>query len=441
MMYDPHESQVEVLFVDDEPDILRALKRLFVDEEYAVYTASSGMKGIEVIKDNPGIGVIVSDQRMPELTGIEFLEKTRKIRPMAVRILLTAYSDVNASIDAINRGGAYRYITKPWKNDELVQTIGEARQRYALIQENKRLDRIVKKQNKELKHWNTQLEQDVQKQTMELSRQNDELKRLSLIQKNTIKEMIGAFSGLIELRNPSMINHSRNVAKIAVRAARAMKLSVKEVESITIAALLHDMGKIGIPDTILFKAFKDMDDEEKKEYKLHPIRGQAVLDSIEGLRSAGVFVRHHHEAFDGTGFPDGLEKAQIPTGAAIIAVADFVDHDVKMSAGKNAVSHALNHVRERLGSMFDPRIYPFIDNALTHLDIYTKDAREDGTIEVELIALDLREGMVLSRDVKSGTGLLLMRRGTILDKSRIHTLMRYARLDPSRKGVFVRIRQ
>src|SRR5512143_3889480 len=107
-------AEVKVLFVDDELNILRSLERLFMDEAFTVTTAGSGEEGLSLLRDDPAFGLIVSDQRMPGMNGVEFLSRAREIAPEALRIVLTGYADLNATMDAINRGGAYRYITKPW---------------------------------------------------------------------------------------------------------------------------------------------------------------------------------------------------------------------------------------------------------------------------------------------------------------------------------------
>ena len=120
------ESPIDILFVDDEKNVLQSLKRLCIDDYHSVLLANSGEEALEILNNNPNIGLIVSDQRMPAMTGSEFLEKAKEMLPDAVRILLTGYSDINAVADAINRGGAYRYITKPWNDEELLQIIGDS---------------------------------------------------------------------------------------------------------------------------------------------------------------------------------------------------------------------------------------------------------------------------------------------------------------------------
>ena len=173
------ETQVQILAIDDEENILRSLKRLLMDDHFEVLTATSGKDALDILKANPDIALIVSDQRMPGMTGVDVLEQAKEIVPDTVRILLTGYADINATMDAINRGGAHRYVTKPWKDEELIQIIQDAVQRYNLIKDNKRLTAVVKRQNEELKDWNSQLEDRVHKQTAEIQEQNKELQGLN----------------------------------------------------------------------------------------------------------------------------------------------------------------------------------------------------------------------------------------------------------------------
>jgi putative nucleotidyltransferase with HDIG domain len=431
------DTPVEILFVDDEKNVLQSLKRLCIDGNYSVILANSGEEALEILKNNPNIGLIVSDQRMPAMTGSEFLEKAKEMLPDTVRILLTGYADINAVADAINKGGAYRYITKPWNDEELLQIIGDAVRRYSLIKENKRLQEIIRKQNEELKKWNSQLEFFVQEQTIEIQNKNKELERLNEDLKRNFKNSILAFSSLIELRDKKTANHSKNVAELSVKIARAMNLSNKEIETITAAALLHDIGKIGIPDVALLLEIDEMDTEARNEYMQHPVRGQAAIDSVEDLRPAGVLIRHHHEWFNGFGFPEALSGDKIPLGAKIVAVADFIDNTFRNLNTENAVEAVIKKLNNLLGTRFDSQLYPFIETQMR--GVYEKILLKNKAhmVEFELSVNDIKEGMILSRDVKSGTGLILLSKGTILNAKSIQSLKRYFQLDPSKTGVFV----
>ena len=420
-----------ILFVDDEENVLRSLKRLFMSEDYTVLTALSGPDGLAVLKEVE-VPVIVSDQRMPIMTGAEFLEKSRELSPDSVRIILTGYADVEAAIGAINRGGAYRYVSKPWNDNELLLVIKDAFDKYRLVKENKYLTELTIQQNGELKKWSTELEFYVQQHTIELTNQNKELKKLNAKLKNNVSEVLGSLSGLIELRNRSMRNHSNNVALLSKSIAEEIGLTSLETETIAVGAQLHDIGKIGAPDIILIKNIDELSSDEMAEYVKHPIRGQAAIDGIEDFRGPGILVRHHHEWYNGKGFPDGLKGENIPIGARIISIADSLDRTLQ--GEMRSIDTALIQIKSMLASQFDAALYAPLEKAARKL--FSSIIRND-IVEIELNTKDLSPGMILSRDVSTGTGLLLLRKGTVLNEKNIETLKRAVYLDPSKRGIFV----
>jgi response regulator RpfG family c-di-GMP phosphodiesterase len=424
-----------VLFVDDEINILKAMRRLFMDDAFEVFIANSGQEALKILEEQGEMGVIVSDQRMPEMTGVDFLEKSIKLAPHSVRILLTGYADINAAVDAINRGGAWRYLYKPWKDEELLQTVQDAFKYYNLIKENKRLTLLVLKQNEKLKNWTKELETVVQEQTMELSNNNDSLKRLNATLYQNFKNTILAFSSLLEMRDKSMRSHSRNIAEVARPVAVELEMSDKEIDTLIAAAFLHDIGKIGIPDLMLHTPESKLSQHEWIEYTQHAVRGQAAVEGIDELREAGKFIRHHHERYDGTGFPDGLKKNDIPLGARLIAIADFIDKELRRQEGANALEKVCKMVEAESGQAFDPRLVPKVLKIAKKF--YRENIQTKVSSEVEVSPNELAIGMVVSRDVLSGTGVLLLGKGTILNSKNIMTLKRYYKVDPANHGVFV----
>jgi response regulator RpfG family c-di-GMP phosphodiesterase len=430
---------VKILFVDDEKNILLSLKRLMLDENYEVFTASSGEEGLELLRSTEQVGVIVSDQRMPGLTGVDFLEKAREIAPEALRIMLTGYADLNATMDAINKGGAYRYITKPWDDQQLVQTIREATQNYQLLQENRRLNEVVNRQNEELKEWNTGLKERVMGQTVEIRKRMEELHTLNQTLRQNYEMSIQAFSRLIELHDLEVKSHSRNVAELSCRVAKALKLPDHEIETIRVAALLHDIGKIGIPEHVLLKDPDEMESNELELYSSHPVRGQTAIDSIEDLREAGILIRHHHERFDGRGYPDRLQGRDVPLGARIIAVADFIDRAIARQPIPKTFEGSLSGVKEEAGKKFDPELLLVLAGPIR--ETYSSYLVDTDLIERELMPKDLLEGMLLAKDFYSGTGLLLLGKGAELDAGKIQSIKRYYALDPVMNGVFVLVKR
>ncbi len=429
-------NPVKILCVDDEENILKALHRALFDEDFIVITANSGREALRVLADNRDTGVIVSDQRMPGLSGVEFLEKARQIAPEALRIILTGYADITAATDAINKGGAFRYLAKPWKDEELIQVLHDAAYRYGLLHENRRLTQIIKKQNEELKNWNAQLEIMVQEQSMDLSNRNAELQKLNKRIQNNFRRSIETFSSLIEMRDTSMSNHSKSVAMIAKQTATAMSLPKQDIRDIMVAAMLHDIGKIALSDLILFKNADEFDENEKTEYERHPIRGQVAVENIEDLRNVGIFIRHHHERVDGLGFPDGLMKNDIPLGSRIIAMADAVDRIVlRNSCGaENAYEKALIEIKSYLDIRFDRDIFSFMRPFV--LEKASSFIVQDHSTEVEIHPDNLMPGMVLSRDIYTGTGWLLLARGMVLERKAIATIQHFHNIDPF-SGVYV----
>lgn len=455
MQQTEHEP-VSVLLVDDEENILRSIQRLLMDEEdIEITTAMSGEEGLKLIPDLANLGLIVSDQRMPGMAGAQFLEKARDIKPDASRIILTGYADVTAAVDAINKGGAWRYLAKPWNDEELVRVIREGLERYRIVIENRRLSALVLQQNRELEEWNSNLKGRVLEQTTAIRVKNEELHRLLNKVKEDYNAIIAAFSGLVEMHGGRLRQHSHNVAELAVHAAGELGITGEELELIRIAALLHDVGKIGIPERILIMAQEGMNAEEAREYRQHPIRGQVAIDTIEDLRPAGLLIRHHHENFDGSGFPDRLAGDEIPLGARIIAFADQIDRAADSCCGDDIADQALARAGFMVGKQLDPALQKVFKKVakFTYFSItdplaqvagkgaksagLANDSDERNMVEMELVPGELKAGMLLSQDFRSGSGILLLRRGITLDETTLAAIRRNYRLDAPSHGVYV----
>jgi len=428
-------GRIRILCVDDEKNVLKSLERVFLDEEYEIMTASSGKEGLGLLENDPDFAVIITDQRMPEMTGTEFLKLAREVAPDAVRILLTGYSDLIATIDAINKGGASRYITKPWNDRDLLQVVRESVKHYCLLLENRRLTELVNRQNEELKEWNGNLKHRVLDQTSEVRKKNGELQELISRLRRNFEDTIDAFSNLVELHNPGVRSHSRIVARIAVLAAELEGCSEQELETVRVAALLHDIGKITNYGGVFRSGANDDGGHDLTEYVRHPVRGQATVDGVEDLRGVGILIRHHHESHDGSGFPDRLRGAEIPLGAQLIGMADFLENRLRHTAGEHAVELALAELKTLLGSRFNPAMFASV--AVAAHQVFSVFHPKNDLVERDISIKNLSERMVLSRDLCSGTGLLLLSRGTELDAVKIMALQRYYRLDPPKERVYV----
>jgi len=233
----------KILIIDDEPGILKAVKRILRKLPCEVETTDSPEKGLEILKkEKPPFSLIISDQRMPEMKGAVFLEKAKAISPFAVRFLITGYTDMDALVDAINKGGIHRFIAKPWEDKDLIKIIIEGLKQYELVLENKRLLAIVARQNKELGDINRKLEEKVKERTIEISEKNAKLIKSNRDLTESLFNTIRSIDSLVHTVNPELSEHGRRVSSLSIQLGIAMDFSQEQLRTLEIASLLHDIG-------------------------------------------------------------------------------------------------------------------------------------------------------------------------------------------------------
>lgn len=314
----------KILVVDDEETYLRTLRRI-LRKDYNVLTANSGVEGIEVLTHNKDIALIMSDQRMPHMTGSAFLGESIDLSPDSIRVLVTGYSDMDAVIEAINTGNIYRYITKPWNADELLLDVKRAVEHY-----------LTSKENVRLAKFNEKLVQDL---------------------KELLINTVSAISNALEAKDSYTYGHSYRVTYISIKIGEQLGLDSQSLSYLEFAGLLHDIGKIGVPEKILNKPGR-LTDEEYTIISRHPERGGEILARLRNMNSVIECVIHHHERFDGTGHPQGLKGEDIPLGARILSVADSYDAMTSDRPYRDGMSHelALAELKRCCGTQFDPKI-------------------------------------------------------------------------------------
>lgn len=405
----PTTRPTTLLFVDDEPNILNALRRLFRPLGYKIHTADGGSEGLALLEQEP-VDLVISDMRMPNMDGAQFLEQVRQRWPDTMRILLTGYADVSSTIAAINKGEIYRYVTKPWDDNDITLLVKHALERKDLEREKLRLEKLTLRQNDELKELNANLETKVQERTEEVRQTMGFLEIANKKLKESFITSIKVFANLIELREPSLAGHSRRVADHARTLARRLNLSDAEVQDIFVAGLLHDIGKIGQPDKLLAKPFVALAGEERDLALRHPAIGQAALMGLEQLHGAAKLIRAHHERWDGMGYPDGLSGLAIPKGARILAlVNDYDGAQIGTLLSKRLnPSEALAYIAEGRGKRYDPQV----------VDVFTgmmSGQASTAVVEMAIKSPQLKAGMVLSRDLMSHEGVMLLSRDFVLN--------------------------
>ena len=326
-----------LLFVDDEPFVLRALKRTFELEGFEVVTALKAADALELLRSGGGgqFVVIGSDYRMPDMNGAEFLQQARELSPQSYRLLISAVEEFHAAVDSINRGEIYRFVPKPWDRDDLLAIVRAAVDDYHLRRNYQEMTALLHAKNAELSTLNKNLEDRVGDRT---------------------RDLLEALVTAVDQRCAEAV-HSRKVAAFAVRLGRELELADADLAVLQQGALIHDLGKIAVPDSILLKG-AGIAPEEWEQLKRHPELGYRMLANIPSLDQARRLVLTHHERYDGRGYPLGLAGEQLPLGARILHVCEAYE---SMTAGRSfrparEDAEVRTEIERFAGTQFDPRV-------------------------------------------------------------------------------------
>ena len=416
-------SPATVLLVDDEENILSALRRLFRPAGYRILTAPDGMQGLEVLAKE-SVDLVISDMRMPGMDGAKFLEEVAKHWPETVRILLTGYSDLTSTISAVNKGRIYCYISKPWEDNDIKLAVQNALERKFLEREKLRLEELTHKQNQEFKELNANLEKMVRDRTAEIQQTADMLDLAFQEVKRSYVTAIPVFANLVEMREGKATGHSRRIAEQARILAQQMGMTEEDTENVYFAGLLHDIGKLGLPDALLNQPYITLAPRERALMDKHPAMGAAALLALDAMEGAAKLIRSHHERFDGKGYPDQLFGEKIPLGARILAIVN--DYDAlqigtlldKSATSTEARAFLINNKAQR----YDPRV---VDEFVKILEAQPNQSAL--LREVKLTSDGLREGMILARDLLNSDGMLLLTKGYRLTETLIFKIRTFER--------------
>jgi cyclic di-GMP phosphodiesterase len=324
-----------ILVIDDEP-ILRALMRETLEQAgYETVGAGDAERALALLEDET-ISLVVSDIVLPRLSGIELLETVQRTRP-SLPVLLVTGVDSHANLTGALAGGAAGLVAKPFSPSEFVDAVGKAVERSSRAQQ-------------------------------------------ELGQRLFAPTLAGALANAIEAREASLQGHCERLAALAVRLGAALGLSRAELENLRVGAILHDVGKIGIPDRILLKRGA-LGPDEMAVMRTHTIIGDGMLAPLELLDEVRPVVRHHHERWDGHGYPDGLNGEEIPVAARIVAVADAIEAMSADRPYRRALppEEVMRELRAGRGAQWHPAVVDAV------LDLIEGSRLQIGTAGLELL--------------------------------------------------------
>jgi response regulator RpfG family c-di-GMP phosphodiesterase len=410
-----------ILVVDDEEMVLTTLQCTLRRYHYDVVGCSNPLAALEQLKKQT-FSVIISDQLMPDMSGLELLSRARQIQPYASRILITAVVNLNTVVDAINQGEIFRFIVKPWLHEEFLATIKNGAQRYELICQNARLQAGTQAMNEQLVELNRSLEHQVQL----VAQQNRQLAEMNAaLERNFVRSMELCVHTM-QTFYPSLGNQARRVAQLCKAMAQAIPLNDEDRRVLETSALLHDIGLVGIPRQIIRRWQEDphsLDPAEKALIEQHPILGQELAAFGSDLKSVGEIIRAHHERFDGGGYPDQLVGENIPWLARLLAVA------VAYASCRLLDADATEKVKMDSGSAFDPEAVRVFLRAQATAVIPRK--------ERQVALTELRPGMVLAQGIYTHNGLLLVPEGQRLNATFIEKVLNHNRIQPISQSLVV----
>jgi putative two-component system response regulator len=305
-----------VLVVDDDPTVRKFMRLSLEHDGFDVVTCGDGTEAVSLLASDASVDVLLSDYHLPGINGLELIAVAHRMDPGLPSIMVTGSAEFDVAVKAMS-AGAIGYLVKPFTRDLLRITVERACERRRLSEDAIRLRLVVPM-----------------------------LERFTMM-----------LADVVEARDIETHAHCRRLVAMSDRIAEAMEIPDGERHSVRLGACLHDVGKIAIPDAILHKPGPLLP-EEWETMRSHPELGASLMEGVEQWRKARTIVRHHHERFDGTGYPDRLAGRDIPIGARIVAVSDAVDVMIngRPYSPPRSPDHVIDEIRAHRGRQFDPEI-------------------------------------------------------------------------------------
>lgn len=403
---------VPVLVVDDDRDVLLAISDTLTHRGYQVEVCLSPLEALSRIESGR-FGVVIADNYMPGMTGLELLARVREGWPQVTRVLITGMLAIDTLIAAINSGEIYRFIAKPWNSAELVAAVDNSLQRHHLLVSNQRLQDETLACNVLLKRANGELQDRV----AEVSRQKEALDVAHEALEQNFERSLDLVYRLVSTFYGLLGTQIQQVVRICEAMALDDQLSREERRVLRASSWLYDIGFLAFERGFIHRALNHPDRlslEEKQLLKQHVVVGQTLAGFAGELDGVGETIRSHHERCDGTGYPDGLRKEQIPWTSRCLAVAVMY-----VTSGLPS-ERALELVLRESGTSLDPDAV-----AVFRRNLRTESLPRNVS---SLLIRELRPGLELADGVRSQAGMLLMPEGTLLTQSHVDKIQTHSEM-------------
>jgi response regulator RpfG family c-di-GMP phosphodiesterase len=390
-----HNISRSILLVDDQTEVLESM-RISLDGCGLDIVATTEPEHAAQLLKQQAFAVVISDQVMPGIDGLQLLAKARDLQPLSSLVLITGMPSMELAIEAVNSGAIFRFHTKPVRPTDLARTVSDAFSRYQLLVTNEQLRAEADALTASLQESNANLQEKVfelNEQKQQLASANDALAR-------NFERSLDLCQRIISTYSPLIGKSTRIVVDICNHMAQLGDFSEHQQKVLMVSAWLHDIGLIGVSRELISryrKRDKSLSDADRKVMESHPVYGEAIAVFVDNLKEVGATIRSHHERWDGSGYPDGLREESIPQMARYLAVAcAYVESPLSREK-------AVTEIIDQSGKAFYPeavRLFLKV-NKMAPLPRQIR----------EITFAELREGMTMASDLHTPNGLLLLPEG------------------------------
>ncbi|UAB72184.1 response regulator [Vibrio sp. SCSIO 43132] len=418
----------KLLLVDDEEDIVRALTRV-LRRDFDIISFTDPTHALAHLEDHP-VPLMVSDMRMPQMDGAEFFSKAKALQPNSVRVLLTGYADVEATMRAINDGGVNNYLCKPWDNENLKFTLLQSYEFYQLHQERFRLANELEEKNEELNKLNSSLEEQVVIRTAALRESHKKLELSNKTRSTLLKDVLALVTSLVGHRAGISTQSLERIAYQSKQVAVFMDCNETQINQTYLSSIMHMLGLIG----------KDHIDSTQNFQHTHiapsnnPELGAEILNSLKKFQSLAPIVRSQDENYDGTGIPDHLKSQDIPLASRIIRVVKDYEFMVagEENTSKKSPFAAAKYLESNSGKMYDRAVVKAFTKVM-------KERPQDDLHEIEycVSSNELTEGDILKQDVMLQNGTTVLTAGSEINQTTIARLRDIEKQSGSQLAFFI----
>ena len=397
---------IQIMCLDDEPSVLRALVRLLRHHKLQAIPFTEGAEALEALSEQE-FALIISDMRMPNMNGADFLEQAKVLAPDTQRILLTGYSDLISTVNAVNQGEIHAYVKKPWQNQRLMYLIEQAIEKYKLKKQNQALQKHVIEQNNKLKELNDSLELLVDKRTKQIRQVLKQLEAANEHERTDHKATVELLYNFINA-NPNLdAQLAKNIATTCLHIAKKLKLSDKLAEMANMAGYLAQVGLLAMDPALYRVPISDLNEQQKKLFYTHPATAQLMLMPAQHLSEVAEAIYHQFEKYNGNGIPKGLKGSDIPICAHILSVARDYWQNITLSQkpSEQKYEDGLDLIKMYSGNFYHPKVVTAFESTLKD----NKNTQPDHVRSMNILtSKDLKPGMILGLAIHSHKGIMLL---------------------------------